>query len=367
MVVYVRHVTARHSMARVVTRAMAAALMTLASQSTAQERALEAGQHDPTNVVVAIVSRLGDTDVFGGGLISGYKDGRVYIATANHIVRRGPDQAAHIEIVIKRLPERRIKAILLERFDHGLDLAVLAISVRDADVLDPTRLPQGFARDAQLVSHGEALYSIGHPSGQLWRKSVTPDRFADVVGDGVRFESLSLAPGHSGGALVNSDGEIIGMIRRDEPPTGVASNIHTLMRKFSEWGYPVSSWAFPVDIGGNWVGSVSQQPGTPSSSWPDEKKEFHFAYDGRQITGGTTSMSHNTRNKITSGKIRGNFITFQIEGQIRVQQTDGRECPIVETYAGEVQGDSLRGDLTVTRGTPCQGVYARRSFVAKRR
>ena len=229
---------------------MAVALMTFASQSTAQERASDASQHDPTNVVVAIVSRLGDTDVFGGGLISGYKDGRVYIATANHIVRRGPDQAAHIEIVIKRLPERRIKAILLERFDHGLDLAVLAISVRDADVVDPTRLPQGFARDAQFVSHGEALYSIGHPNGQLWRKSVTPDRFADVVGDGVRFESFSLAPGHSGGALVNADGEMIGMIRADQPPTGVASNMHALMRKFLEWGYPVSSWTFPADIGG---------------------------------------------------------------------------------------------------------------------
>ena len=231
-------------------------------------------------------------------------------------------------------------------------------------------IPRGFRRalPATLSSYLTVRRStrLDIRTGNCGGTVLLRDRFADVVGDGVRFESFSLAPGHSGGALVNADGEIIGMIRIDQPPTGVASNVHALMRKFLEWGYPVSSWTFPVDIGGNWVASVSQQPGPPSRSWPDEKKEFRLAYDGRRITGEIASIDHNTRNTITSGTIRGNLITFQIEGQIRVQQADGRGCPIVETYAGEVQGDSLRGDLTVTRGTPCQGVYARRSFVAKR-
>ena len=235
---------------------MAALLVTLALQAAAQERAIDGSQADPSNLVVVIERKLGGTDGFGAGLISGYKDDMVYIATANHTVRWGREQAAEIKIVFKRVPERRVSASLLERYDPALDLAVLAVSVRETDFLDPKSLPQAPARDAQFVSRGAALHAIGHPNGQLWWKNVTPDRLAEVLGDVVRFESFALAQGHSGGALINSDNEIIGMIRADQPPTGVALNIQTLRRKFSEWGYPVSSWTFPADIGGHWVAVV---------------------------------------------------------------------------------------------------------------
>jgi hypothetical protein len=184
------------------------------------------------------------------------------------------------------------------------------------------------------------------------------------MGDVVRFESFSLAQGHSGGALVNSDNEIIAMIRSDQPPTGVGSNVHAVMRKLSEWGYPVSSWTFPADIGGNWVAAVPQMPGT---SWPDERQEFEFRYDGRQITGEITSTTHNTRKRISSGTIRGNLVAFEIKGQSWVEKTDGRRCPRTEAYAGEVQGDSLRLNLKVSHGLPCTDSYVRGSFVARRR
>ena len=256
MAVYFGYGNASRSALRGTTYAMAALLVTLALQAAAQERAIDGSQADPSNLVVVIERKLGGTDGFGAGLISGYKDDMVYIATANHTVRWGREQAAEIKIVFKRVPERRVSASLLERYDPALDLAVLAVSVRETDFLDPKSLPQAPARDAQFVSRGAALHAIGHPNGQLWWKNVTPDRLAEVLGDVVRFESFALAQGHSGGALINSDNEIIGMIRADQPPTGVALNIQTLRRKFSEWGYPVSSWTFPADIGGHWVASV---------------------------------------------------------------------------------------------------------------
>jgi hypothetical protein len=228
-------------------------------------------------------------------------------------------------------------------------------------------LPQSAARDAQFVSRGAGLYSIGHPNGQLWWKNVTQDRFGDVMGDVVRFESFSLAQGHSGGALVNSDNEIIAMIRSDQPPTGVGSNIHAVMRKLSEWGYPVSSWTFPADIGGNWVAAVPHEHVTRSGgSRRDERQEFELRYDGRQITGEITSHSHNTRSRITSGRVHGNLVAFESAGQSYVVR-DGSECRITEAYAGEVQGDSLRLTLRVSYGKPCTDSYVRGSFVARRR
>src|SRR5262249_61935591 len=94
--------------------------------------------------------------------------------------------------------------------------------------------------------------------------------------------------------------------------------------------------------------------------------EFEFRYDGRQITGQITSPEHNTRKRITSGKIRGNLVAFEIEGQGWVQKTDGRTCPVTEAYAGEVQGDSLKLKLMVSHGRPCTESYVRGSFVARR-
>jgi Trypsin-like peptidase domain len=366
MAVYFGYGKASRSAFRGTTYAMAAILVTLALQSAAQERAIDGSQDDPSNLVVVIERRLGETDGLGAGLISGYKDDMVYIATANHTVRWGREQAAEIEILFKRVPERRVRASLLERFDTSLDLAVLAVSVRDTDFLDPKSFPQAPARDAQFVSRGAALHSIGHPNGQLWWKNVTQDRLAEVLGDVVRFESFSLAQGHSGGALVNSDNEIIGMIRADQLPTGVALNIQTLRHKFSEWSYPVSSWTFPADIGGNWVVSVPHGHLPRGISWPDEKQEFRLRYDGQQITGEVTSIDHNEHYKIRSGKIHGNLVTFQIENGW-VDKSDGRRCPMTQTYAGEVQRDSLQLNLTVAHGAPCNDGYSRGSFVAKRR
>lgn len=347
--------------------AMAAAAVTLASYSAAQERMVDASQDEVKDGVVVILSKFKETEAYGAGLIAGHHGDVVYIATANHVVRRGPEQATGVEIRFRSVPERRVRATLLERFDPRLDLAVLAVSTREADGLEPRMSQQISARDAQFVSRGEGVYSIGHPNGQLWWKNVTQDRFADVMGDVVRFESFSLAQGHSGGALVNSDNELIAMIRSDQPPTGVGSNIHAVMRKLSEWGYPVSSWTLPADIGGNWVAAVPHEHVKPGASWPDESQEFELRYDGRKIIGDIISLAHKTRKKITSGRIRGNLVAFEIEGQVFAQKTDGRTCPVTEAYAGELHGDSLRLNLKVSVGRPCTESYERGSFVARRR
>src|SRR5262249_45082431 len=119
--------------------AMAAAAVTLASHAAAQERTLDASQDDVNDVVVMILSRLGGTDAPGAGLIAGRNGDIVYIATANHVVRRGAEQATRIEIRFRRMPERLVRAALLERFDPRLDLAVLSVNARDAD--QPTMLP----------------------------------------------------------------------------------------------------------------------------------------------------------------------------------------------------------------------------------
>jgi hypothetical protein len=69
--------------------------------------------------------------------------------------------------------------------------------------------------------------------------NVTPDKVADKIGDTISFESGFIGPGHSGGALLNERWEVVGMIKADEPPDGVAVNIRSILETLSRWGYTV--------------------------------------------------------------------------------------------------------------------------------
>jgi len=60
---------------------------------------------------------------------------------------------------------------------------------------------------------------------------VTPDGFVEQEDDWLRFESKSLFPGHSGGALLNFRLEIVGLLRSDKQPNGEALSITRFFRR----------------------------------------------------------------------------------------------------------------------------------------
>jgi S1-C subfamily serine protease len=77
-----------------------------------------------------IKCRLGDKESFGAGIIFGYTASRIYIATANHVVRQGIDEAKNVRAQFRWLPGESIDAKLLEHVDSNLDLAVLVVTDR---------------------------------------------------------------------------------------------------------------------------------------------------------------------------------------------------------------------------------------------
>lgn len=105
--------------------------------------------------------------------------------------------------------DRRLDARLVAR-DPEVDLALLRL---DIDALEP--LPIG---DSQNLRAGELVFAIGHPWGQ--RAVVTSgvvSRLATARTNGPRREipiirtDARLAPGNSGGPLVNASGEFVGV------------------------------------------------------------------------------------------------------------------------------------------------------------
>lgn len=211
----------------------------------------------PTELVVMIQSQLG----LGAGIIFGRKDDRVYIATANHVVRQGTVEAENIQIMLKGLPGQWLRVDLMKHFDanSNMDLAVLALDGLKRHGIEFCSLPINRLGKPGNMKRGDPVYPVGYPNGAPWAIPIVPDRVAQVVGQQITFQSAFISSGHSGGALLNEDGELIGMIRADQPPFGVAINIHKIVESLNQWGYPMQLHTKAVENGKTWLHLAAEQ------------------------------------------------------------------------------------------------------------
>ena len=130
------------------------------------------------------------------------KDGLVL---TNHHVVAGGRRGARVRVVLH--DGRTFDAEILKR-DRNLDLALLRIS--DGDLL---AAPVG---DSDALRVGELVYAIGHPWGRLGTVTAGIVSGLGVVrrpGGRARYiqSDVALAPGNSGGPLLNARGEVVGI------------------------------------------------------------------------------------------------------------------------------------------------------------
>lgn len=148
----------------------------------------------------------------GSGIIYKKEDGNAYIVTNHHVV----DGAEEVEIALNN--DERIRAKVLGS-DELTDLAVLKV---DGSKID-TVATLGASSDLKV---GETVLAIGNPLGMEFANSLTRgiisglDRSVsiDTNGDGVADwiteviqTDAAINPGNSGGALVDADGNVIGI------------------------------------------------------------------------------------------------------------------------------------------------------------
>lgn len=137
----------------------------------------------------------------GAGVIW-HADGLVL--TNHHVVaggRRGVTVALH---------DGRIFDAEVVKSSRGLDLALLRV---DGDALDLPAAPVG---DSDALRVGELVYAIGHPWGSVGAVSAgIIGGVGELRGPGrgvsARYvrSDVTLAPGNSGGPLLNSRGEVV--------------------------------------------------------------------------------------------------------------------------------------------------------------
>jgi hypothetical protein len=102
-------------------------------------------EEEAKEMIVMVRGTLGGTPMFGAGIIVGSRSDRLYIATANHVVRKGLNDAEDLRVELRSLPGEAIAANLLEHADESLDLAVLA-PPREARWSGPLRWQPGHRR-----------------------------------------------------------------------------------------------------------------------------------------------------------------------------------------------------------------------------
>ncbi|PZN34089.1 MAG: serine endoprotease DegQ [Proteobacteria bacterium] len=136
----------------------------------------------------------------GSGVIVDAKNG--YIITNAHVIENAS------EITVTLLDDRQLDAEVVGR-DAGSDVAVLKV---DAKNLAEMRLA-----DSSKAEVGDFVIAIGNPFGlqhtvtsgiisALGRSGINPEGYEDFI-----QTDASINPGNSGGALINLEGELVGI------------------------------------------------------------------------------------------------------------------------------------------------------------
>lgn len=233
------------SLARVSSRLTlsAAVASVLIPLSLAQDKSdtgedFDTGVDRTSQLIVMLTGELGAAPTFGAGILFGRDHDRLYIVTANHVVRRGTVEATNIRVTFKFMPDKPLAAKLLGQADRESDVAVVALEGWARQGVDGCKLPFDRLGDPGTLHRGNTVYAIGNPNGENWRLP-SSDRLYTIGADQLAFQSAFIAVGSSGGALMNQDTRIVGMVRRDEPPAGSAIPMSVVLPLVSKWGLPV--------------------------------------------------------------------------------------------------------------------------------
>lgn len=154
-----------------------------------------------------------ETEGSGSGIILAQDDNNLLIATNNHVV----EDASALEVVFI---DGSTASANIKGTDEDMDLAVITVNL--SDISSDTRNAISIAKlgDSDSLKVGQAAIAIGNSLG--YGQSVTTgvisalDRSLTISSTGETVSGLiqtdaAINPGNSGGALVNMNGEVIGI------------------------------------------------------------------------------------------------------------------------------------------------------------
>jgi hypothetical protein len=208
------------------------------------------------DLVVMVRGTIGESRQEGAGVIVGSDRDGLIIATADHVVRDGDQPVTGLTVRFRWKPEQEVPAALLaNRIARSeaskskiYDLAVLRVAKSAVPPFDLDLLPLDQVGDATELKRGADLSFVGYPQGKAWYQNVSPARFAEVDGELLSFETDALLPGYSGGALLDSNLQLIGLIIETEGTFGTALDFGAIIATIKAWKIPAQIGDQPRNI-----------------------------------------------------------------------------------------------------------------------
>jgi ankyrin repeat protein len=171
----------------------------------------------------------------GAALAVGRETDALLLLTAAHVLGPPGNETRYLRARLKGFADRELTRISVLQVDRKLDLAALRIGGLQAAGIDVCKLPVLTLNADLPVRREHAVFAVGNPAGVAWAVPPTADRVSEVGPRELRFQSAVVDIGHSGGGLFNVFGDLVGMIRADQPPWGVALRVGVLTQALSDW------------------------------------------------------------------------------------------------------------------------------------
>lgn len=157
-----------------------------------------------------------ENEGFGSGIIISQDEENLYIATNNHVVEGA--QTLTVLFADSSTVSAKIKGT-----DQSSDLAVISVALEDIEQETKDSIRMAVFADSSKLKMGQEAVAIGNSLGYgqsvttgvisaLDREvSVTNERDGSIITNELLQTSAAINPGNSGGALLNMNGEVIGI------------------------------------------------------------------------------------------------------------------------------------------------------------
>jgi formylglycine-generating enzyme required for sulfatase activity len=213
-------------------------MMALISAAGARGQIISEGPDldEAKKLVVMIEGNLDGEPTQGAGIVFAVEGQYAYIATAYHVVRKGNTQAADLKIRLWQDQRTTFAAEHSDKSRYEDDLAVLRAKIPAA--VFPFRRLTDFGQ----LRKSQPVYAIGHPNGESpWNVTYLPGAITEIAPQRIKVDSPTIKRGHSGGALIDANKLLVGMVLDTDGTTADVLRIDKITEILhTELGLPVA-------------------------------------------------------------------------------------------------------------------------------